>query len=201
MSAKQPWELKSSLTEDRLNFLGKQFWEVYYGVDSLLNTADDCNYGRGALFFGRSRQRLINLGLKDEIDWLKLTNPGMDVTLEIDNSIPFRFFRDDHDNPKKKGFWRRNDSDQLFAPNDQEPVIFRFIVQRPLNDDEELEIYFIGYNALEEAVCEWRYGQVPILRSVDQGLPHLPNEVEQQPASVDIPQEDVERNTTNAKPF
>lgn len=195
MPSKQPWEFKSALTEDRLNFLGKQFWDVYYGVDSLLNTADDCNYGRGALFFGRSKQRLINLALKSEIAWLKLTNPGMDVTLEIDG-IPFRFFRDDHENPKKKGFWRRNDSDQLFAPNDKEPVIFRFIVQRPLNEDEELEIYFIGYNALEEAVCEWRYGQVPVLRGVDQ---ELPKEVEQQPASIDIPLEDAERNATNGK--
>jgi len=195
MPTKQPWEFKSSLTEDRLNFLGKQFWEVYYGVDSLLSTEDDCNYGRGALFFGRSRQRLINLALQSEIDWLKLTNAGMDVTLEIEGT-PFRFFRDDPENPKKKGFWRRNDSDQLFAPNDQEPVIFRFIVQRPLNEDEELEIYFIGYNALEEAVCEWRYGQVPVLRGVDQDLP---KEVEQRPAPVNVQPEDVEVNATDDK--
>jgi len=196
MPTKQPWESNSSLTEDRLSFLGKQFWDVYYDVDSLLNTADDCNYGRGALFFGRARQRLINLALNSDINWLKLTNGGMDVTLEIDDSIPFRFFRDDHEKPSKKGFWRRNDSDQLFAPNDQEPVIFRFIVQRPLHEDEELEIYFIGYNAFEEAVCEWRYGQIPVLHAVDH---ELPKEVEQQPASVDIQLENVERNAANGK--
>lgn len=195
MLTKQPWEFKLALTEDRLNFLGKQFWEVYYGVESLLNTEDDCNYGRGALFFGRAKKRLINLAVLGQINWLKLTNPGMDVTLEIEGT-PFRFFRDDHENPKKKGFWRRNDSDQLFAPNDLEPVIFRFIVQRPLNDDEELEIYFIGYNALEETICEWRYGQVPVLSGVGSDLP---KEVEQQPAPVDVPLEDVKLNVTNGK--
>lgn len=185
MASQQPWKFKPVLTKDRLNFLAKQFWEIYYAVESLLTTEDDCNYGRGALFFGRARQRLINLSLRH--DWLTLTNPGMDVTLEIEG-IPFRFFRDDPDNPKKKGFWRRNDSDQLFAPNEEEPVIFRFIVERPMSDQEELEIYFIGYNALEEAVCEWRYGQVRVLRGVDQDRPPV---VEQPAAPVDVPIEDV----------
>lgn len=193
MPSNQPSEFKPALTEDRLNFLAKQFWEVYYGVESLLTTEDDCNYGRGALFFGRARQRLINLSFHH--DWLKLTNSGMDVTLEI-QSIPFRFFRDDHENPKKKGFWRRNDSDQLFAPNDQEPVIFRFIVQRPLTEEDELEIYFIGYNALEEVICEWRYGQVRVLRGVDQ---ERPKAVEQTAAPVDVPDEQVKRDTDNSE--
>lgn len=185
MASKQPWQFKPALTEDRLNYLAKQFWEIYYGVESLLTTEDDCNYGRGALFFGRTRQRLINLSFRFE--WLKLTNSAMDVTLEI-GGVPFRFFRDDPENPKKKGFWRRNDSDQLFSPDDQEPVIFRFIVERPMSENEELEIYFIGYNALEEAVCEWRYGQVRVLRGTDQERPQV---VEQPAAPVDVPAEDI----------
>ena len=187
MPNKLPSEFKPALTENRLNFLAKQFWEVYYGVESLLTTEDDCNYGRGALFFGRARKRLINLSFR--VDWLKLTNSAMDVTLEIEG-IPFRFFRDDHENPKKKGFWRRNDSDQLFAPNDQEPVIFRFIVQRPISEEDDLEVYFIGYNALEEPICEWRYGQVRVLRGADQERPQA---VEQPAAPVDIPDEQSNR--------
>lgn len=188
MTSNQPWDFKPALTKDRLNFLARQFWEVYYGVESLLTTEDDCNYGRGALFFGRARRRLINSSFR--LDWLDLTNSGMDVTLEI-QGVPFRFFRDDHENPKKKGFWRRNDSDQLFAPNDHEPVIFRFIVQRPLSEQDELEIYFIGYNALEEPICEWRYGEVRVLRGVDQDRPQV---VEQPAAPVDVPDEQVKRD-------
>lgn len=191
MAAKQPWEFKQALTEDRLNFLAKQFWEIYYGVESLLATDDDCNYGRGALFFGRSRQRLINLSFAH--DWLKLTNPGMDITLEI-QGVPFRFFRDDHDSPKKKGFWRRNDSDQLFAPNEEEPVMFRFIVERPISEDDSLEVHFIGYSSLGEPVCEWRYGAVHVLRAVDQDRPQA---VEQKPAPVDLPTKDIQQDTGN----
>lgn len=186
MATKQPWHFKTSLSVDRLNFLAKQFWEIYYDVESTLATEDDCNYSRGAVFFGRSRQRLINLSFRH--DWLDLTNAGMDVTLEIEG-VPFRFFRDDHENPKKKGFWRRNVCDQLFAPNEEEPVIFRFIVERPMSDEESLEVYFIGYNALEEAVCEWRYGAVHVLRGVSDDKPQP---VEQKAAPVDLQNEDKE---------
>lgn len=189
MPSNQPWDFKPALTAERLNFLAGQFWEVYYAVESLLITEDDCNYGRGALFFGRARKRLINLSF--ELDWLKLTNSGMDVTLEL-AGVPFRFFRDEHENPKKKGFWRRNESDQLFAPNDHEPVIFRFIVQRPISEQDELEVYFIGYNALEEPICEWRYGQVPVLIGVDQRRPTV---VEQPAAPVDVPEDHAKRDS------
>lgn len=185
MSMPLPWKLKAALSEDRLNLLASHFREIYYGVDSLLDTDDDCNYGRGALFFSRSRKRLIHLGTSGEYGWLKLTNPAMDVTLEI-GGLPFRFFRDDHDAPKKKGFWRRNDADRLFAPDDSEPVIFRFIVQRPVTDEDELEIYFVGYNAVEEAVCEWRYGHVRVLHTADNKLPEA---VSQGPARADVPDE------------
>ena len=165
-----PWKSKPVLTEERLNVIARDLRDIYYGVESLLDTEDDCSYGRGTLFFGRSRRRLIKLGTSGEHDWLKLTNAAMDVTLEIEG-VPFRFFRDDHESPKKKGFWRRNRTDQLFAPTDAEAVVFRFIVQRPLTENDELEIYFVGYNAVENALCEWRFGDVRVLSSTDDQLP------------------------------
>ncbi|MBL8510588.1 MAG: hypothetical protein JNM52_02985 [Betaproteobacteria bacterium] len=185
MHSKQPWDFKPALSAERLNFIAKNLWDVYYDVMSQLVTADDCNWTRSTAFFGRCRQRLIQLSSPSpkQQDWLKLTNPRMDVTVEIEG-VPFRFFKDDHENPKKKGFWRRNDCDQLFAPNELEPVIFRFIVEPPIADDDELEIYFIGYNSLEEAICKWRYGKVGILHSTDQERPQA---VQQPAAPIDIP--------------
>jgi hypothetical protein len=61
-----PWKSKPVLTEERLNVIASHLREIYYGVDSLLDSEDDCPYGRGALFFGRSRQRLIRLGTSGE---------------------------------------------------------------------------------------------------------------------------------------
>ncbi|WP_211452179.1 hypothetical protein [Collimonas antrihumi] len=188
MRSIQPWDLKPALTELRLNTISKAFLEVYYGVQEVLSTEDDCNYGRGALTFSRSRQRLINMALSGDFSWLKIVNPAMDVTLEIEG-IPFRFFRDDHESPKKKGFWRRNDSDQLFAADDETPVIFRFIVEKAVQEDDEPEIYFIGYNAQEIPVFEWRYGQFPIMHSVDDVNT---NPVKIGPAPVELPRTETE---------
>lgn len=198
MSMLLPWKSKPALTEDRLNFLAQQFREIFHGVESLLDTEDDCNYGRGALFFGRSRQRLIRLATSSDQPWLKLTNAGMDVTLEI-GGIPFRFFRDDHDAPKKRGFWRRNESDRLFDPDDAEAVIFRFIVQRPIAETDDLDIYFVGYNATQEAVCEWQFGHVPVLHSTDE---QLPEEVHQDAPHADLPlvdSQEAQANETKSK--
>ncbi len=178
-----PWKFNSNLSEERLNLLASHLKEIFYGVESMLITDDDCSYGRGSLFFSRARQRFIRLGMSDELPWLKLVNSAMDFTLEI-GGIPFRVFRDEHDKPAKKGFWRRNDTDRLFASNDMEPVIFRFIVERPVSDTDELEIYFIGFNAQQEAVCEWRYGNVRVLRSTDE---ELAPEVHQDAARVELP--------------
>lgn len=195
MKEKQPWDLKPALTEGRLNTIAKAFLEVYYDVQELLSTDDDCNYGRGALIFSRSRQRLINMASSGEYSWLKLVNPGMDVTLEIER-IPFRFFRDDHETPKKKGFWRRNDTDQLFALDDETPVLFRFIIEKPVQEDDEPEIYFIGYNAQGVQVFEWRYGSFSVMHSLSDVNP---SPVKIGPAPVELPASDTKENDAGSK--
>jgi hypothetical protein len=186
-----PWKANSVLSEDRLNLIAHHLRDIFYGVESLLDTEDDCNYGRGSLFFGRARQRLIKLGTSTDLPWLKLVNAAMDVTLEIEG-VPFRFFRDDHDRPMKKGFWRRNGMDRLFAPNDTEPTLFRFVVQRPISENDDLEIFFLGYNVMQEAVCEWRYGDVRLLQSTDADLAQV---VHQDPARVELAELHVESST------
>lgn len=184
----QPWNLKPVLTEDRLNHIAHAFLDVYYTVHEMLSTEDDCNYGRGALIFSRSRQRLINMAQSGECPWLKITNAGMDVTLEIEG-VPFRFFRDDHETPKKKGFWRRNESDQLFAIDDETPVLFRFIVENPVQEEDEPEVYFLGFNATGIQVFEWRYGHVPVMRSVDDAPP---SSVKIGPAPIQLQKTEIE---------
>jgi hypothetical protein len=191
----QPWILKPVLTEERLNTIAKALLEVYYGVQEILSTDDDCSYGRGALTFGRSRKRLMNMALSGDYPWLKLTAPGMDVTLEI-AGVPFRFFKDDHESPVKKGFWRRNESDQLFAPDDETPVLFRFVVEKAVQEEDEPEIYLIGYNAEQIALCEWRYGNLPVMYTVDETTP---NPVKMGSAPVKMPDIDIEKDNASDK--
>ncbi|MEN3110399.1 hypothetical protein ACFONG_10245 [Uliginosibacterium paludis] len=191
MNKSLPWQHKAALTEDRLNTIARAFLEVHNGVIERLSTSDDCNYTRGATFFGRCRNRLISMAQSSSYPWLTLGAGGMDITCEI-SGVPFRFFRDDHESPKKKGFWRRNASDQLFAPDDETPVIFRFIVERPVNDENDPEIYFVGYNSTEIAVTEWRYGQVVVLQSLDETIPAA---VEQQPAHIGVRNDENDRQS------
>ncbi|MBP8265568.1 MAG: hypothetical protein KAX47_03385 [Zoogloea sp.] len=195
MNKAPPWQLNSALVEDRLNTIARAFLDVYYKVEEQLSTDDDCNYTRGSTFFGRSRNRLIAMTQSDDYPWLELSNGAMDVTCKI-SGVPFRFFRDDHDSPKKRGFWRRNASDQLFASDDITPVIFRFIVERPVSEDEVPEIYFLGYNSTEILVTEWRYGQVPVLRSTDE---IVPKSVEKGPAPIDVRPEEEDQQGDSQK--
>lgn len=184
-TSKHPSQFKPSLTQARLELISQNLREVYDQVMTSHSTEDDCGYTRGTVYFGRARNRLINLAKASSgNEWLKLVNVGMDITLEIEG-VPFRFFSEnDHSKPRKKGFWRRNESDQLFAPTQLEPVIFRFITEKPLQDDDSLEVYFIGYNSLEEPVCEWCYNRVIVLTEVSDVLP---DPVAQAPAKIELP--------------
>lgn len=80
----------------------------------------------------------------------------MDLTVNI-GGIPVRFFTDDHDSPKKQGYFRRNEVDQLFSTDDTQPVLFRFVVEPAATPEDEDRIYFLGHNAYQEVVVEWQY--------------------------------------------
>lgn len=95
----------------------------------------------------------------------------MDLTFEI-GGVPCRFFVDDPSNPRKPGFYRRNDCDQLFAMALGEPVIFRFVVEKPKTPDDEAEVHFIGFDEGWNEVFAWQFSRsTPVMASVDDALP------------------------------
>jgi hypothetical protein len=170
MPSKSPFEFEPALTDARLRVIADVLLEVLYETDLELDTELDDGYTRGTATFGRQRNAIIQLCLSDKYDWLKLTNAGMDVTFEI-SGVPCRFFADDASNPKKPGFWRRNDAD-LFPGDGGKPEIFRFIVDKARVSDEASEVYFIGFNAQQEEVFRWCHStSAPVLASVDDALP------------------------------
>lgn len=113
---------------------------------------------------------------------MSLKHAGMDVTFNIDR-VPCRFFRDDSNNPEKAGFFKRNDADDLFGADDQQPVLWRFVVEKALAEHDEDRVYFAGYNVYQEKIAEWMYkASSPLLHSTDQNTP----------ASAEIPSASVE---------
>jgi hypothetical protein len=118
----------------------------------------------------------------------------MDVTFNI-GQVPCRFFTDDPRNPEKNGFFRRNTVDDLFAPDDRDPVMWRFVVERAYADDDEDRVYFIGFNVFQEPVAEWTFGARP--SSLPAADDRVPPPAHIGPAEVDVL--DDEATGTGAK--
>lgn len=184
-----PWDVYPALTEARLRLIAGTLLDVMYTTELELDTPLDDAYTRGSTTFGRQRNALIALCQKGAHPWLRLTHAAMDLTFEI-GSVPCRFFADDPDAPKKPGYWRRNDADQLFPSEPGQAEVFRFIVEKAHSSDDEADVHFVGYDAQQQIACRWRYSSsVPTLASVDESLPR---EVDLPPARAARPKRDQE---------
>ena len=161
----------SDLSDDQLRAIASNLLEVRHQTFREMRSDLDCNYTRETASFGRTRNMLIRDCQIRRYDWLGLAHAGMDVTFEI-GVVPCRFFRDDAENPEKQGFFKRNLVDDLFAEDDQRPVMWRFVIERALTDDDEDRVLFAGYNVYQEKIADWQYRHsAPLLHSVDDAMP------------------------------
>ncbi len=181
---KAPWFFSDDLKKERLTIVAEELLKVLDNTYMQLSTPLDDNYTRGTCTFGRQRQLLIQLCMSGKFDWLKLSHAGMDVTFSI-GTVPVRFFADDPDNPQKSGFYRRNQVDQLWEPELTAPTMHRFVIEKPEFEGEGARVHFIGYNALNEMVSKWTYGdeRVTVLHSED-NTPPLSVPIDLDPISV-----------------
>lgn len=166
-----PTDFHSALTDARLSVVAECLLDVVFDTEMDLSSPLDDRYTRGTTTFGRSRNAIIRLCRLGTHSWLNLVHSGQDVTFQIEG-VPCRFFADDPSNPRKPGFFRRNVCDQLFAMDANEPVIFRFVVDKPDSEGEEVEVFFVGYDAGWTEVLRWQHSRsAPLLMSVDTTLP------------------------------
>lgn len=159
------------LSDDRLRVIAVKLLDIRYSTFREINSPYDDNYTRETAVFGRSRNMLIALAMGRQYSWMSLKHAAMDVTFNIGN-VPCRYFRDDPNNPEKAGFFKRNAVDDLFALDDGHPVMWRFVVERALNEDDEDRVFFAGYNGYQEKVSEWMYQlSAPFLHAVGPEIP------------------------------
>jgi hypothetical protein len=183
MSSNHPITFYSELSDDRLRVIATKLLDMRYSTFREMSSPFDDNYTRETAVFGRSKNMLVEMALSGEHDWMFLGHAGMDVTFKI-GQVPCRFFRDDPDSPEKAGFLKRNAVDDLFAIDEHHPVMWRFVVEKALTDDDEDRVFFVGYNVYQEKVSEWMYqASLPMLHAVDQGVPAA---AEIPAASVDV---------------
>ncbi len=171
MALPHPATFYPELTDDRLRVLAVELLNLRFLTIRSMNSEFDDNYTREGTVFGRSKNMLVALALSGEHDWLTLAHAGMDVTVNI-GRIPVRYFRDDPNAPGKPGFFKRNATDCLFEDDEAAPVMWRFVVERAMTDDDEDQVHFVGYNLYQEKVSLWTYRpSAPMLHSVDSGVP------------------------------
>ena len=171
MKLPPPSAFYPELSADRLRVIADALLDLRYETIQQMSTEHDGPYTRETAVFGRSREMLISLARSGKHSWLSLSHAGMDVTINI-GAVPCRFFRDDPDHPTKGGFFRRNAADDMFASDDKEPVMWRFVVEMALTDQDEDRVVFAGYNVFQEKVSEWILDvPTPALHSVDEQIP------------------------------
>ncbi|MBI6923344.1 hypothetical protein JET66_01590 [Pseudomonas putida] len=191
MTYRHPSSFYPDLTDDRLAKIAEPLLDIRYSTIREMASPFDDTYTQETAVFGRSRNMLIQLCMGGKYDWLSLASPGMDVTFRIGN-VPCRFFRDDPELPGKPGFFKRNAVDDLFSPDENDPVMWRFVVERALTEDDEDRVFLIGYNAFQEKISQWAYGSSgPILHSVDSDVPKAK---ELPPAAVEVREDTVRKD-------
>lgn len=166
-----PSSFYAELSDDRLREVASSLLDLRFTTLKELSSQYDDNYTREVVVFGRSRNKLIEMAVSGAFPWMRLSNGGMDVTFDI-GQVPCRFFRDDPDHPEKTGFFRRNAADMLFDEDETAPVLWRFVVEKAMTEEDEDLVYFVGYNVFQEKVSEWVYRpSTPMFHSVDRDVP------------------------------
>ena len=172
MRVAPPNHFYPELSDARLSAIAAKLLDLRFVTLLEMQSRFDDNYTRETVVFGRTRNMLIDMAMRGGYEWMTLVHAGMDVTIRIGN-IPCRYFRDDSSSPEKAGFFKRNLVDDLFATDDGEPVMWRFIVERALIEEDEDRVFFAGYNIFHEKVSEWVYSASnPLLHAIDRDVPN-----------------------------
>lgn len=186
MDYPHPSTFQPDLTDERLSTIAARMLDVRYLTIRQMDTEYDDNYTRECPVYGRTRKMLILLARGKTLPWFNIKCMGMGVDIFIGN-VTCKFFRDDLENPEKAGFFKRDDFLCLFDEDDNVPVLWRFVIERALTEEDEDQVYFVGYNKFNEMISKWHYetGAAP-LYSVDHVIPPAAN---MGPAEIEIREE------------
>lgn len=187
MQYPHPSTFYPDLTDERLGSIAAKMLDVRYVTIQQMDTEFDDNYTRECPVYGRTRNMLIAVAKSKLFPWLAVKCVGMGVDISIGN-IKCKFFRDDLENPEKAGFFKQDSFQCLFEEDDNFPLLWRFVIERALTEEDEDQIYFVGYNKFNEKVSMWHYeAGAKSLYSVDQAIPEAAN---MEPAEIEVRDDD-----------
>ena len=167
MALQHPCKYEPAFKDETLNFFARHILEIYQQTSEDTCRPEDDNYTFGTTFFGRVKNRIINL--------IDMENVPGNVSL-VDRSnkciVGFgqtecRFFNDSIFFPRKKGAFVRTEQFEqldLFSTTGRK-AYFNFILQEPLNDEEQPRVALVGYdyyNYQPVAIWEHDVGSKPL---------------------------------------
>lgn len=175
MAMSNPMEHSAQLTPERLSIVARMMLDVLDEALATASTELDCAFTRGTLAWGRIRNAILREIRLRRHPWLGLKHSGNDLVFSIGENI-IRFFLDDHLNPRKPRVLHPTTGEAfqigLFEVSDHQVHLWRFIVERAANEDDEHRVFFVGYNISGEVVSKWEYIEsVRTLSSTDSGIP------------------------------
>lgn len=172
-----PEEFSPELSSYRLSIVGELMLDVLAKAILATSTQYDCAYSRGALSWAWIKNALLTLAGSRAHDWLTIRHAGNDLVIGV-GSHPVRFFIDDHAKPRKPRVLNPTDGESCqlhfnFAIQpDTTPVLWRFIVERAMSEEDENRVFFVGYNAIGEVVAKWQFTEsVRAFRATDDDIP------------------------------
>lgn len=172
-----PEEISTELSSDRLSVVAELMLDVLAQAIAATSTQYDCAYSRGALSWAWIKNALLALARSNVHGWLTIRHAGNDLVVGI-GTYPVRFFIDDHENPRKPRVLTPTEGEAYQLPfdfgtqSDATPMLWRFIVERALTDDDENRVFFVGYNVIGEVVAKWEFtDSVRAFRATDDTVP------------------------------
>lgn len=176
-----PEQFSTDLNSERLGVVGELMLDVMAKAISATSTQYDCAYSRAVLPWAWIKNALLQLAQSKKYSWLTVKHAGNDLVIAIGEN-PIRFFIDDHINPRKLRVLSPTEGEMAqLAFNfqtvpDSKPALWRFIVERALNEDSENRVFFVGYNSTSEIVAQWEFtDSVRAFRATDSEIPAAAN--------------------------
>lgn len=189
-----PSEVAPELSADRLQLIAQRMLDVLHDALADTQTEDDCAYTRGSLVWGRIRNSLLRLIRSRRYRWLSLRHSGNDLVIGIGPHVA-RFFVDDHLSPRKLRVFVPTDGEAqqlllgLSGVGDRDVVLWRFFIEKARTDQDEHRVFFVGYNAAQEAIASWCYTEG--VRAFVAADSYVPPSVALEPIELEVLEDEI----------
>lgn len=186
-----PSAFEPQLTDEVLRYFATPMLEIYYDVHEILNSDNDNNYTRGTAIFGRTYEQFKKLIVSEECPTdVHLKDGTFRFIFQI-GYAQIGFCKGDFTDPKSLKLTKYTPTNyDLFQFDDDQPVIWKFILNEPRTDEDEAFVEFVGFNLATVPVAYWRSNDNLDGNKLHLGDPITPESVELDAPFIEDPDED-----------